>query len=63
MILVILILLIIYCLSKCFSYYCALRGTLYYLGMKYNDMPDDKKLKELTLKAMDRTINEFFKKN
>lgn len=59
---IIMILLLAFCLFKWFRYYCLSRGLLYYLGTKYIDMPDQDKMKELTLKAMNRTINEFFHK-
>lgn len=47
-------------LIKWFKYYCAVRGLLYYLGMKYNDMPNEEKTKELTNMAIERTIKELF---
>jgi hypothetical protein len=37
-----------------------MRGLLYYLGTKYSDMPNEEKMKELTLMASDRVIKEFF---
>lgn len=55
-----LIVFLIISLERQFTYFCATRGLLYYLGTKYDDMPDDKKAKELTQMAMERTIKEFF---
>ncbi|WEV23404.1 hypothetical protein [Clostridium perfringens] len=45
---------------KWFVYYCAVRGLLYYLEIEHSDMPDEKKAKELTNMAIERTIKEFF---
>ena len=55
-----LIVFLIISLIRQFTYFCATRGLLYYLGTEYGDMPDDKKAKELTQMAMERTIKEFF---
>lgn len=57
---VILAILLLYSSIKRFIYYCAVRGLLYYLGMKYDDLIDAKKAKELTHMAAKRTIKEFF---
>ena len=57
-----LILLIGYLLLRCFSYYCTVRGLLYYLATKYSDILTEHKAKELTHMAMERTIKEFFGK-
>lgn len=46
---------------KWFIYYCAGRGLLYYLAIKYDDMPNENKMKELTEMAVKRTIKEFFR--
>ncbi|WP_027638633.1 hypothetical protein [Clostridium cadaveris] len=43
-----------------FSYYCSVRGLLYYLAIKHDDMPNESKMKELTEMAIKRTIKEFF---
>lgn len=51
---------LIIAISKWFVYYCATRGLLYYLEMEHSDMPDEKKAKELTHMAIERTIKEFF---
>ncbi|WP_338630448.1 hypothetical protein [Clostridium baratii] len=59
-VLILLILGLLVSLFKWFRYFCGVRGLLYYLGMKYNDMPSDEKTKELTNMAMERTIKEFF---
>lgn len=45
---------------KWFIYYCVVRGLLYYLEIEHSDMPDEKKAKELTNMAIERTIKEFF---
>lgn len=55
-----LLILLINALIKWFKYYCAVRGLLYYLGMKHNDMPNEEKTKELTHMAIERSIKEFF---
>lgn len=55
-----LLILLINALIKWFKYYCAVRGLLYYLGMKHNDMPNKEKTKELTNMAIERTIKELF---
>lgn len=47
-------------ISKWFIYYNAARGFLYYLGTKYNDMPNTEKAKELRDMATRQTIKEFF---
>lgn len=60
MLIFILAILLIITLWKWFIYYCAVRGLLYYLGIKYKDMPDVSRTKELTHMAMKRTIKEFF---
>lgn len=57
---IVILILLINALIKWFKYYCAVRGLLYYLGMKYNDMPNEEKTKELTSMAIERTIKEFF---
>ncbi|MCX0353455.1 hypothetical protein LI064_02820 [Clostridium perfringens] len=57
---IVLSLALIIAISKWFIYYCATRGLLYYLEMKHSDMPDEKKAKELTNMAIERTIKEFF---
>ena len=62
LIIILLIIAIVITTLKCFSYYCATRGLLYYLGSKYGDMLSGEKAKELTLMAMKRTIKEFFGK-
>ncbi|WP_338631501.1 hypothetical protein [Clostridium baratii] len=59
-ILILLILALSVALFEWFRYFCGVRGLLYYLGMKYNDMPSEEKAKELTNMAMERTIKEFF---
>lgn len=59
-VIVVLIILLVISLAKQFTFYCATRGLLYYLETKYNDMPNDKKAKELTEMAMERTMKEFF---
>jgi hypothetical protein len=53
------VLVLIYLISKVFIYYCAVRGLLYHLGIKYNDIPSKEKMKELTSMAIERTIKEF----
>lgn len=60
LLIVILILVVIRTTYKRFVYYCAVKGLLYYLEIEYSDMPDEKKSKELTNMAMERTIKEFF---
>lgn len=55
-----LIVALVIAMSKWFVYYCTVRGLLYYLKMEYSDMPDEKKAKELTYMAIERTIKEFF---
>lgn len=55
-----LIVALVIAMSKWFVYYCTVRGLLYYLEMEYSDMPDEKKAKELTYMAIERTIKEFF---
>lgn len=57
---IVLIVVLIIAISKWFVYYCAVRGLLYYLEMEHSDMPDEKKAKELTHMAIERTIKEFF---
>ena len=57
-----LILLVGYLSLRCFSYYCTVRGLLYYLGTKYSDTLTEHKAKALTHMAMERTIKEFFGK-
>lgn len=47
-------------ISKWFIYYNAARGLWYYLGTKYNDMPNAEKAKELRDMAARQTIKEFF---
>lgn len=63
MIIFILIIALIYSLIRQFSFYCGLRGIIYYLITEYNDELNDKKIKELTSMAVKRTINELFKRN
>ncbi|KHD35178.1 hypothetical protein NL50_14890 [Clostridium acetobutylicum] len=53
----------IYSIIKWFIYYCAVRGLLYYLGTRYDDLIDAEKAKELTNKAVKRTISEFFRRS
>lgn len=55
-----LIVALVIAMSKWFVYYCTVRGLLYYLEMEHSDMPDEKKVKELTYMAIERTIKEFF---
>lgn len=62
MLTILLIMLTIYLLVMYFTYYCAVRGLLYYLATKHSDMPSAEKTKELALMAMKRTIKEFFGK-
>ena len=59
-VLLIAVLMLLLSLIKQFTYYCSVRGLLYYLGTKYRDMPNEEKMKELTLMASDRVIKEFF---
>lgn len=62
MLIILLIIFIIYLLVMYFTYYCAVRGLLYYLATKHSDILSGDKAKELTLMAMKRTIKEFFGK-
>ena len=62
MLIILLIIFIIYLLVMYFTYYCAVRGLLYYLAIKHSDILSGDKAKELTLMAMKRTIKEFFGK-
>lgn len=57
---IVLVLALIIAISKWFVYYCALRGLLYYLEIEHSDMPNEKKVEELTYMAIQRTIKEFF---
>lgn len=57
---IVLALVLVIAISKWFVYYCAIRGLLYYLEVEYSEMPDEKKVKELTNMAIERTIKEFF---
>lgn len=57
---IIILILLAYTSIKCFIYYCSLRGVLYYLGTKHNDILELEKVKELTYMAVNRIINEFF---
>lgn len=56
------IMVVCYLVARCFSYYCAVRGLLYYLAIKHDDMLSESKMKELTSMAINRTLKEFFKK-
>lgn len=62
MLIILLIIFIIYLLVMYVTYYCAVRGLLYYLATKHSDILSGDKAKELTLMAMKRTIKEFFGK-
>lgn len=62
LILILLVLLLLISLFQWFSYYCATRGLLYYLAIKYDNMLNESKMKELTYMAMERTIKEFIKR-
>lgn len=57
---IVLALVLVIAISKWFVYYCAIRGLLYYLKVEYSEMPDEKKVTELTNMAIERTIKEFF---
>lgn len=60
LIIIILTLLLLHSYTKWLSYYLGVRGLLYYLGMKYNDIPDAEKVKELQDMALKREIKERF---
>lgn len=41
---------------KALSYYLGVAGLLHYLEMRYNDMPDEETLQDLTLEAAENII-------
>lgn len=60
MLIILLVIFVIYLLVMYFTYYCAVRGLIYYLATKHSDWISVNKTKELTRMAMKRTIEEFF---
>lgn len=45
---------------KWLSYYCTVRGLLYFMELEYGAMPQPEKIKELRELALRRTLQEFF---
>ncbi|MDD3404483.1 MAG: hypothetical protein PHQ72_14210 [Hespellia sp.] len=50
-------------LVKWFLYATAVRGLLFYMGMKYNDVPEGKKMEEIHNEGIRRSIADFLHKS
>lgn len=61
-IVLLLLALLLYLLSKWVVYYAATRGLLYYLANAHNDLLSAEKVKELRDTALQRMVREFLQR-
>lgn len=64
-IIIVLLTLWIHALSKWFVYYASLRGLLYHIAITFgeNNMPDAKKMEEITDYSIKRIANDLIRKS